>query len=217
MSSPNETFSPTDALKLGWTVTVANLVPLLLIGAVGTGLAIVNSALGQSALAGLVRVLVQAAEVAVLLAYTRAALSLHDGHTLEPPLLRSPLPQYFNFLLASVLYGVIVAVGFVLLIVPGVIWGLQFAFTGFLVVDRHLDPVQALRESSRLTHGLKGQLLIFALLAFGVNLLGTLAFGIGLLFTVPMTFIASVHVLRALQARAGAVTPTPTAPIPAAG
>ena len=81
-------------------------------------------------------------------------------------------------------------------------FGWRKTTTTFLVVDRKLDPVEALRESSRLTQGVKGQLLVFALLIAAVNLVGAIALLVGLLVTIPTTVIAAAYVLRRLQSRA---------------
>jgi hypothetical protein len=64
----------------------------------------------------------------------------------------------------NILYGLIVAFGLVLLIVPGVGRPLKFGFAPFLAVDDGLDPLAALRESARLTRAVERKLLRFALL-----------------------------------------------------
>jgi uncharacterized membrane protein len=51
----------------------------------------------------------------------------------------------------------------VLLIVPGIIFGLMFMFSTFLVIDRELGPIEALKESNHITHGHKWRLLGFSL------------------------------------------------------
>lgn len=207
-------FSSEDALRFGWTTTKANLKPLLLIGLVGAFLALLGQALSgdgpANGLRALMLLAVQVLQVALTMVWIRVALSLHDGQRLEWTRLPGLFSDFFTFLLAWVLYGLVVGVGFILLIVPGVIWALKFGFSGFLVVDRKLDPIAAFRESSRLTDGLKGQLFGFALLLIGLNILGALALGVGLFVTVPTTFIAAAYVFRRLQARAAQkVQPAP--------
>ncbi len=206
MSNGTKVFSTGEALRFGWEKTKANLKPLLIIGAVGAFLALLNQALtgpdGDPGLRSLLAILVQVLQVGVTLAFVRAALLLHDGKPLDvskPSLL---LSDFFSFLLTAVLYGLIVAIGLALLIVPGIIWGLKFGFCGFNVVDRRLDPIEALRASSRLTDGIKGELFLFALVLMLVNLIGALALGVGLLVTVPTTFLAAAFVFRRLQQRA---------------
>jgi uncharacterized membrane protein len=210
-------FSSEDALRFGWTTTKANLKPLLLLGLVGAFLWLLNQALSDGpgdGLRALLLLCVQVAQVALAMVWIRVALTLHDGQRLEwtrPP---GFLGDFFTFLLTWVLYGLVVGVGLLLLIVPGVIWGLKFGFAGFLVVDKKRDPLEAFRESNRLTAGVKGQLFVFALLLLGVNLLGALALGVGLFVTVPMTYLAAAYVFRRLQARAAQrVQPTPQIPL----
>jgi uncharacterized membrane protein len=204
MSDAN--FKAADAVRYGWKTTHANLRPLLMIGAGVAVLSLFDAALGNSRepLSALTRLILQALQVAFALIGTKAALKLHDGGKLQPPLLAGQLGGYFGFLLTWVLYVLIVSVGLLLFIVPGVIWGLEFAFAGFLVVDQKLDPIQALRASRQLTDGVKGPLFAFALLLLGFNLLGVLAFGVGLLVTVPASYLAGAWVYRRLQARAEA-------------
>jgi uncharacterized membrane protein len=192
-------FSSTDALRFGWNTTRANLKPLLILAGIAAFLALLSSGLERSPLLSLA---VQVLQMAVWLAFARVALLLHDGKPLDLTRSNELLRGFWGYLLASVLVGLIVAGGLLLLVVPGVIWGLTYGFAGFLVADRDLDPVAALRESRRLTVGRRWQLLEFALLAALTNLVGALAFGVGLLVTVPTTFIATAHVLRRLQAHA---------------
>jgi uncharacterized membrane protein len=197
-------FKGVDAVRYGWKTTQQNLRPLLIIGAGVALLSLFDAALGSARgpLPGLTRLILQALQVAFALVGRKAALKLHDGGKLEAPLLAGQLGGYFTFLLTWVLYALIVSVGLLLFIVPGVIWGLEFAFAGYLVVDQKLDPIQALRASRQLTDGVKGPLLGFALLLLGLNLLGVLAFGIGLLVTVPASYLAGAWVYRRLQQRA---------------
>jgi uncharacterized membrane protein len=88
------------------------------------------------------------------------------------------------------------------------------------MIDQRLEPVEALRASSRLTAGSKGQLVLFGLTLVGVNLLGALAFGVGLLFTVPTCYLAAGQVFRQLQGHAPTLehpaAPPPIASSPAA-
>ncbi len=221
MSVPKDRpFSSEEALRFGWTTTKANLKPLLLLGLVGAFLMLLGQALNgegrgpSGGLQALMLLLVQVLQVALTLVWIRVALKLHDGQRLEWSNPAALLGDFFTFLLTWILYLLVVTVGFVLLVVPGVIWGLKFGYSSFLVVDRKLDPIEAFRESSRLTSGVKGQLFWFALLLFGLNLLGAIALGVGLFVTVPTTVIAAAYVFRKLQARAAQrVQPSPPAPL----
>lgn len=109
-------------------------------------------------------------------------------------------PELFiKYLLASILMGLIVFVGFLLLIVPGIIFSLMLAFTLYLVVDRNLGPINALKESRRLTRGNRWSLALLGLALVFLNIVGLVALGIGLFVTVPVSGLAMVHAYRTLQ------------------
>jgi uncharacterized membrane protein len=91
------------------------------------------------------------------------------------------------------------------LIIPGIIWGMMYVFTPFIVIDRGMKPFEALRESRRITNGHKWQLLLFFLVLGGVNILGALCILIGLLVTVPISGLATVYAYRYLEREASAI------------
>ena len=71
--------------------------------------------------------------------------------------------QYFSYLAATVLTGLIVVIGLILLIVPGVIAAMMLLFVKFIVVDRNLGPIEALKESARMTKGHRMSLFLLVL------------------------------------------------------
>ncbi len=216
--SLSEPFSCEEALRFGWKTTRANLKPLLILGAAGASLSALNQALMNRHGGGLPSLGVQILEAAVGLAFVRAALKLHDGQPVEISNLDELLDGFLNYLLTELLFALIFVGGLLLLIVPGVSWGLRFSLACFAVADGKTTPLAALRESSRLTDGVKWELFQLALWMLGLNALGALALGIGLFFTIPTCVVAGAFVFRRLQARAAQATgPVPVGhPPPAA-
>lgn len=106
---------------------------------------------------------------------------------------------FLKFAGASILAGVVIVVGFILLIVPGIIASILFMFVGYLVIEKGLGPIEALKESARMTKGNRMQLFLFGLALIGINLVGALALLVGLLVSIPVSFLATVHVYRALD------------------
>src|SRR5262245_45093572 len=82
-----------------------------------------------------------------------------------------------------------IAVGFILLIVPGIIFALMFMFT--IVSDREFGPMDSMKESLRLTYGQKWKRLGLSLLLVLINLLGLAALFVGLFVTVPISSLAA--------------------------
>ncbi len=134
----------------------------------------------------------------------RIGLKLIDGKTPEIPDLWSCIPKTLDYLIVKILVSLIVAIGFILLIVPGCIWMLQFFFSGYLVVDRGEKALAAMKHSSTITNGAKWPLAGFAAAMFVVNLVGLICFGVGILVTLPITMLASLYVYRKLLAQTGA-------------
>jgi uncharacterized membrane protein len=95
-----------------------------------------------------------------------------------------------------------IAVGFILLIVPGIIFALMFMFTTFIVIDREFGPIDSMKESRRLTYGHKRKLLGLSLLLVLINLLGLAALFVGLFVTVPISSLALTHAYRVLGGKA---------------
>jgi uncharacterized membrane protein len=114
-------------------------------------------------------------------------------------------PQSFwKYVAVKILTGIIVIVGLILLIVPGIIAALALIFATYLVVDRNLGPIEAIKESVRLTKGHRWQLFLLALAIIGINILGALALLVGLVVTIPVSLLAVVHAYRKLAGKAAA-------------
>lgn len=139
---------------------------------------------------------------------------------------------FFKFLFSSILTTLIIFVGLLLFIVPGIIWSLKFSQFKYLVVDKQMGPIEALKESSKLTQGVKWELLGFLIVSSLVNFLGLMFFLVGLLITAPVTMLAYAHIYQQLldqeepevsktstpapvSPSTPATTPTPTPPLAA--
>jgi uncharacterized membrane protein len=134
-------------------------------------------------------------------------LAAHDNpDAVDLSSLWHPRP-FWKYLGASILLGLAVGIGLVLLIVPGIIFMLMFMIVTFIVIDRELGPIEAMTESKRITHGYKWSLLGFSLVLVLVNLLGILALVVGLLVSIPVSSLAFAYAYRLLAVR----TPPPDA------
>lgn len=138
-------------------------------------------------------------------------LKAHDHpESVESSELWHPQP-FLQYLAAKLLTGVVVVLGFLLLVIPGVILALMFLFSEYLVVDRKLGPLEAMAESKRITSGHKWKLLGLAGLLVLMNLAGLLCLIVGLLVTIPVSALAMVHAYRLLARNAQASTLSRTA------
>lgn len=107
----------------------------------------------------------------------------------------SKLPSY---IIASILYGLAVGVGLVLLIVPGILLMTRLQLYIYYIVDKNQGPMQSLRSSWNATRGHTMNLLGALIVAIFINLAGALALGIGLFITYPATVLAGVYIYKKL-------------------
>lgn len=114
-----------------------------------------------------------------------------------------PMP-FWKYTGTSILFGIILAVGFILVIIPGIIWGIMFGYSMYFVIDKQMWPIEALKESRRITYGYKWELLGLACLSILIVLAGVICLGVGLLVAYPIIIVANTHAFRTLQAKAGA-------------
>jgi len=198
-----------EAIAFGWETFKKR--PLFIIGAFVIAIVVsgVTSSLldpGEGAPVTFTTILMSLASAVITLfveiGLITFALRAHDAvEKVQIKDLWNPTP-FIWYAIAQFLVGVIVLVGILLLVVPGVIAMLGLMFTSYLIVDRGMGPIEAIKESWRMTKGHKGKLLLFALALIGLNILGFLALIVGLIVTVPISMLAMTHVYRKLAATA---------------
>lgn len=104
-----------------------------------------------------------------------------------------------TYLVASILYGLLLVAGFLLLVFPAFIWGVKFQFYDFFILDKHAGAIAALKQSSQLTNGVKWSLFGFDLILLLIVVIGSALFGIGLLVALPVVFIAQAVAYQQLR------------------
>lgn len=104
-------------------------------------------------------------------------------------------------LIAAIIVNVVVAIGFVLLIVPGIIALFLTWFTTFFVVAGR-QAVEALGASVNFASKHAGPILLTGLLALLVNVIGILLCVVGLFVSLPVTYLMAACAFRQLQGHA---------------
>lgn len=116
-----------------------------------------------------------------LIAIRRAA-----GQEVSINLVFSQFSKFLPLLITGVLMTVLIAVGYLLLIVPGIYLSIAYLLAIPLVAERGLSPRQALETSRKAIH--QHWFKVFGLcLTLGlITLLGIVPLGIGLIWTMPL-------------------------------
>lgn len=201
MSKPS--FSIGDALSFGWHGFKRQA--WLFLGVFGAMVVFqfIFSLLPKGALFGLVSLFTNLIlQILLQIGFISMTLRLVNGERASLKDLFSHAHLFLRFLAASILMGILVLLGFLLFIIPGVILSLRLWFVGFVLVDMNVGPVEALRRSWDITRGATLRLLLFGVVLALVNLAGLLALFVGIFVSVPVTLIAVAYVYRTLTARA---------------
>jgi len=111
--------------------------------------------------------------------------------------------NYWNVVIANIVVGIIVALGFVMLIVPGIIFACRLAFVPYLVVDREMDVMEALRVSWDMTRGYGWQIFFMGLLAIPVVILGLICIIVGVFVSVMWISAAFAAMYHAVETQDG--------------
>jgi len=199
-----KSFSIEEALRFGWGVLEKNFGLILQFIFATLVLYFANflfaSVVGKATtLAKVVDGLVGAV---VALGWIYVALTFQAGKKPALENLQKVLsPVFLNYLLASILYGLLVVVGLILLIVPGIYFAIKFGFFGYFIVDKKASSLDALKMSGKLTEGAVWSLFGFFVVVTLINFLGVLAFGIGLVVTIPITMLAGAQIYRSLSSQ----------------
>lgn len=129
----------------------------------------------------------------------RFALKFIDGKKGEiKDLFATNKKEVWQYFIGSLLYGLRVLLGYILLIIPGVIWSIKYSQYSYLIVDKGMSPSEAIKKSGEITEGNKMNLFLFGLLLGLINIAGALLLLVGLLVTIPLTLIAQAYVYRKL-------------------
>lgn len=102
--------------------------------------------------------------------------------------------------LASIVTSLLIALGLLLLILPGIYLALAYGFTYLNVIDRRMDFWPAMEESRKLITAHFWQYCLLALLFLVICVAGAIPLGLGLLVAVPVCVAAQYCIYRDLLA-----------------
>ena len=206
-----DSFSATECIRFGWRTFkrrgwfLVGMTALMMV--VSWAIAALAGSLGGRGGGGLLGAANIGLSPPLTMGFTAVMIRAHAAlESAEVSDLWHPRP-FWKFLAAEILTGLIVLVGLILLVIPGVILMLMYLFVPYLVIDKELGPIEALKESARITRGFRLELLLLFLIAFVLNIFGALALLAGLLVSIPVTTLALVHAYRVLALKAKGAVP----------
>jgi hypothetical protein len=200
-----EKFSKKEAIKFGWEIAKKKIkffVPLLILVFGVSSLFDYLSDLAKKEsflISFLLTIIGVALSIIFSLGLIKISLKICDG---EEPKISDLFSQYrlfFRFLFASIIRNLVTLFGFILLIIPGIIFSIRFNFFDYLIVDKNSRIIESLRKSWEITRGSTWNLFLLYILLGLINLLGFFALIVGLFWSIPTTMIAEAFVYRKLS------------------
>ncbi len=102
--------------------------------------------------------------------------------------------NYWNAVLAGLIKTMIIVLGFLMFIVPGIIFACRLAFVKYLIIEEEMEAIEALKASWAMTKGHGWTLFGMGLLAFPIIIAGLLMLFVGV-FIAGMWISASFAVI----------------------
>jgi uncharacterized membrane protein len=128
----------------------------------------------------------------------RATLEVANGRRID-------VGTFFRFddfgkiVVAALLVGAGTAVGYLLFVIPGIVFAFYAQFTLFYVIDKRMSPVDALKASFTLVNRNLGTVVVLFLGVYAANLIGSALCGVGQLVSFPVGLLATTYLYRRLQ------------------
>lgn len=128
----------------------------------------------------------QCVQIFLGIGIARIALKLARRQRAEFSDLFSGGPLFLPVLGVSILIGLAVFFGMVLLIIPGIILALMLWPAYYLVVDQKTGVIESFSLANKVTQGNWGTAFLLWVLSVGIMILGILALCIGVIFAAPL-------------------------------
>jgi len=107
--------------------------------------------------------------------------------------------NYLNIILANLLTFAIIGIGFVFLIIPGIILACRLIFVSYLVMDKNMEPVAAVEKSWEMTRGYGWKIFGMGLLVLPIFIAGLLCLIVGVFFAIIWVKAAFASMYHAID------------------
>lgn len=128
----------------------------------------------------------------------RAGLAVTRGEAPSPEMLVKT-DNIVPYILTQILIGIGVFIGFILCIIPAIIWLILTAYAPLLALDKGMSPIDAIKGSINWVKENFGGVFLILLVSYLVYIAGACLCGVGALVSAPVSMVAIVYSYRALN------------------
>lgn len=130
--------------------------------------------------------------------FARVGLDTYERGVSNSESLKAALSRLGTYFLAAVLIYLIVAFGFILLVIPGIIFLMKYGFGDLVALDTDLGPVEAIKRSGEITYGYKWRLFGFYILSIILGGLSSFLILVGPAIWALVFIFARTYIYRKL-------------------
>ncbi len=202
----SQKFTIDDAMAQGWDLTQHNFWRMLGLVALAGFLAFIPDIAGfgiglNNKFVAFVFVLTFAGffiKTIMTLGLINVQLRIYDGLEVNSDHLWAPAGKFWAFLAATVVFVILVVMGTLFFVIPGIIVALLFAFYPYFLVEHRCGPIQALKASAAITSGAMWELFLLFLVLGIIEGLSPLFFLVGAIPAHVFSKFTITHVYRSL-------------------
>jgi len=111
--------------------------------------------------------------------------------------------NYMNVVLASLLVNFIIGIGIILLIIPGIVFACKLAFVPYLVIDKKMDAIEAMKKSWEMTDGYAMNIFAMGVLAIFIAIGGFIAFLVGVIIAAMWIYASFASIYYSVDSLQG--------------
>lgn len=145
-----------------------------------------------------ISLLITAVQIFLSLGFTKIMLLLIQDAYVTVVDMFNNFRIFLSYFVASFIFGLGVSLGLLLLIIPGIYIAIRFQFFPYFIIENGDSSFTALQKSFYLTEDHIMELFLFGVVVVILNIFGALLFGIGIVFTYPLTTMATAIVYKSL-------------------
>ncbi len=127
----------------------------------------------------------------------RGSLGVTEGRSFEfTEIFRTD--RIGRVIVTSLITSAIIAVGFLLCVLPGIIAAFLLSYSLYFVIDQDMEPMAAIRASFSLVKDNLGEALVWAIVSYLIVVAGVLLCLVGLIAAIPISLLGTAYTYKKL-------------------
>lgn len=189
-----------EAISFGWKKTIENIWFLAVLTLVFLALSFAFGGV-KGDMRSIFQVLNIFVSYFAMFSFVKVSFRIYNGvKPTTADILEVEWSKFGHYVLAAFISALIIGIGFIFLIVPGIYLSVCLSLVSFATIIDGTDSIEALKKSWALTRKHFWPLFGLTILLGLINIVAAVALAVGLLITIPMTILTTLYVYEKLKA-----------------